>query len=194
MSTVTNRKDRRTQRTLVLLRNGFIEAMREKGFAAMSIQDITDRANVNRGTFYIHYADKYMLLDEIVRDNFRNMLQKQALLPGSRWDKETLQRIIVTVLSCFEGKYRHRPPSARFPAALLEQTIHEELNGAILQLIEQDKGRESNPSQQAEARARVIGWAIFGTAIQWSQEPVGVPIDQMANTILSVITDGGPTS
>ena len=43
--------------------------MREKGFAATSIQDITARANVNRGTFYLHFTDKYMLLDALLKQS-----------------------------------------------------------------------------------------------------------------------------
>jgi AcrR family transcriptional regulator len=35
----------------------------EKGFAAITVQDLADRAMVNRSTFYRHFLDKYDLLD-----------------------------------------------------------------------------------------------------------------------------------
>ena len=41
-----------------------------------------------------------------------------------------------------------------------------------------------------EQIARIAGWAIFGTAIQWSQEPMTVSSAEMAQTILLVIMDG----
>jgi AcrR family transcriptional regulator len=59
MATPPKGMDRRVQRTHQLLRQAAIETMKEKGFVAMTIQDIADRANVNRGTFYAHYPDKY---------------------------------------------------------------------------------------------------------------------------------------
>jgi AcrR family transcriptional regulator len=33
-----------------------------KGFQAVSIQDITDKAGINRATFHAHFTDKYQLL------------------------------------------------------------------------------------------------------------------------------------
>ncbi|MBW7457234.1 TetR/AcrR family transcriptional regulator [Paenibacillus sepulcri] len=189
MAVTRKGEDRRIQRTCQLIRTGFVEIMREKGFAAVTIQDIADRANVNRGTFYIHYTDKYMLLDEIVRDNFGKMLT-DALPPDPNWDKRTLQIIILTVLSCFEGKYRHQQPSSRFPALLLERTIKEELENYLIQLIKQDRDGDPQELARLEARVQVINWAIFGAAIQWGQEPVRIAKEQMADAILSVIVDG----
>src|SRR5207245_2778046 len=55
--------DPRVKRTRKLLQQAFIELFQEKGFAAISIQDITERATVNRATFYAHFPDKYALLD-----------------------------------------------------------------------------------------------------------------------------------
>jgi len=69
MATPPKRVDRRVQRTRQLLRQAAIEIMQEKGFLEMTIQNIADRANVNRGTFYAHFADKYALLDEIIRES-----------------------------------------------------------------------------------------------------------------------------
>jgi AcrR family transcriptional regulator len=54
--------DRRIQRTQQLLRDALIELIVEKGYDDVSIQDITDRANVARTTFYLHYRDKEELL------------------------------------------------------------------------------------------------------------------------------------
>lgn len=183
------REDRRIQRTRQLLRKGFVEAMREKGFAAMSIQDITDRANVNRGTFYIHFSDKYTLLDEIVRDNFGQLLAN-LLPPEPRWDRRNLQLFILTVFNCFESKYQHRKPSTRFPAAILEQAIHEEITNYLIRWIRPAGVIESSEHMRWEMRARVISWAIFGAAINWSQETLKISVDQMADAVLSVIMDG----
>jgi AcrR family transcriptional regulator len=48
MATSPKGTDRRVQKTRNLIRSASIEIMKEKGFTAMTIQDITDRANVNR--------------------------------------------------------------------------------------------------------------------------------------------------
>ncbi len=56
-----DKNDRRSQRTRKALRNAFVELMMEKGYDAISIKDIIERANVGRSTFYSHYADKERL-------------------------------------------------------------------------------------------------------------------------------------
>lgn len=54
--------DRRIQRTRQLLLNALIELISEKGYATLTVQDIIDRANVGRSTFYSHFQDKEALL------------------------------------------------------------------------------------------------------------------------------------
>lgn len=43
----------------------FMELLSKKEFSKVSIKDITTNASINRGTFYLHYVDKYELLDQI---------------------------------------------------------------------------------------------------------------------------------
>ncbi|MCB9455903.1 MAG: TetR/AcrR family transcriptional regulator [Anaerolineaceae bacterium] len=62
MSEVVEKMDRRKQRTRQYLRDALMALIVEKGYEAISIQDITDRANVSRPTFYLHYRDKEELL------------------------------------------------------------------------------------------------------------------------------------
>lgn len=50
--------DRRVQRTRALLQKTLIELIRERGYDAVTIQDIADRADVGRTTFYLHYGSK----------------------------------------------------------------------------------------------------------------------------------------
>lgn len=186
MTEANRGEDRRIRRTRQLLQQAFIETIRDKGFAAMTIQDITERANVNRGTFYIHYEDKYRLLDEVVRENFRNRVS-DALPPEPGWNGVTLKRLILTVLDCFEKKYQHRPPASRFPAEPLERAIQEELTVFLGRLLQDHDVHNGVPP---EAASRVISWAIFGPTVQWSQEPLVVTAEQMADAIYRVIAEG----
>lgn len=50
--------DRRVQRTRELLQKALIELISERGYGAITIQEIVDRANVGRTTFYTHYSSK----------------------------------------------------------------------------------------------------------------------------------------
>ena len=69
MSTV----DRRILRSQEAIKKAFIELMSEKNFDHITIQDIADRANVNRRTIYLHYLDKYDLLDKLIEEHINAM-------------------------------------------------------------------------------------------------------------------------
>ena len=49
------KEDRRIRRTKRLLRQALAELMNEKDFKDITVKEITDRADLNRGTFYFHY-------------------------------------------------------------------------------------------------------------------------------------------
>lgn len=57
-------EDLRVRRTRTTLQKALIELTVEKGFAAVTVRDLCERAMVNRSTFYRHYIDKYDLLDQ----------------------------------------------------------------------------------------------------------------------------------
>jgi AcrR family transcriptional regulator len=62
------KEDRRSKRTRQMLGNALVELMLEKRFEDITVQDILDKANVGRSTFYAHYPDKEsLLLSELER-------------------------------------------------------------------------------------------------------------------------------
>ena len=61
-------EDRRTRRSKKMLKQGLMELLREKGFSRISVRDITERADMNRGTFYLHYTDTTDLMRSVAED------------------------------------------------------------------------------------------------------------------------------
>jgi AcrR family transcriptional regulator len=72
-------EDLRVRRTRKLLMQSLVELVIEKGFSAITVQDIADRAMVNRATFYRHYLDKYDLLDHYMNDIYELTAAQEAL-------------------------------------------------------------------------------------------------------------------
>jgi AcrR family transcriptional regulator len=61
--------DLRVKRTQKMIAEAFIKLVGEKGYEALTIQDIADEAMINRATFYAHFKDKQDLYDQML-DNF----------------------------------------------------------------------------------------------------------------------------
>src|SRR6516162_7589468 len=59
------RKNLRLRRTQKLLREALIDLIEERGFEALTIGELTDRAMVSRAAFYRNYQDKYDLVEQI---------------------------------------------------------------------------------------------------------------------------------
>jgi AcrR family transcriptional regulator len=66
--------DRRILRTKEAINKAFLKLFTEKEFDRITINDIADEANVNRGTIYLHYADKYDLFNKSVEDLLNKMI------------------------------------------------------------------------------------------------------------------------
>lgn len=71
------KEDRRVRRTQNILKESLVQLMSEKAFKDITIKDITERADLNRGTFYLHYSDTYDLLTAMengVLEDFQEMI------------------------------------------------------------------------------------------------------------------------
>jgi AcrR family transcriptional regulator len=89
--------DRRVQRTRRTLREALLSLILDRGWEAFSVQDVCDRADVGRSTFYTHYADKEDLLVSGF-DDFRKDLHEQLApaakaehLPGFRYARRLIE-------------------------------------------------------------------------------------------------------
>lgn len=59
---MSKKLDPRVRRTRQLLRDALVALIDEQGYEKITVQDITQRATLNRATFYLHYRDKLDLL------------------------------------------------------------------------------------------------------------------------------------
>jgi len=60
------REDRRTRYTKQVIHEAFFALLGEGGFDKITVTGLCRRADINRGTFYLHYVDKFALLDEVI--------------------------------------------------------------------------------------------------------------------------------
>jgi len=71
LSEVDRNQDRRVKRTRQVIRDAFIALVGQKGFEAVTVQEITEAADIHRSTFYFHFQDKYDLLEQCNREMFQ---------------------------------------------------------------------------------------------------------------------------
>ncbi len=187
MAKAPKENDLRVQRTRQSLKNASREVLQEKGFSAVSIQDITGRAMVNRSTFYAHFTDKYELLTILFREQFQQAMASK--LPStSSWEPQTLLLLIEAVLDYFDGFYDHCQ-SAQSTGHIFEHATREELYTLLLTWLRRD-AENKRWQVPAETVAQIVSWGIFGAAVKWSQEAHAKSKRQMTQDIFQVINEG----
>ena len=106
MSKKGEKLDPRVVRTRKLLREALIDLIPEKGYDAITIKDISERATLNRATFYLHYRDKEDLLDRGFEEIW-DELTRDNPFPQTSGGALSLDATRATVLRDFEHLERH---------------------------------------------------------------------------------------
>jgi AcrR family transcriptional regulator len=152
--------DPRVKRTRGLILQSFENLLAEKNFESVSVQDVTDKAQINRATFYAHFQDKYALLDFSIQQMFMQEIEKRTLNVCS-YSPDNLRNLILAVCE-FLGKLHTScaQPHDQFES-LVEGTIKKQIFDLLSYWL-----RKSKPP--TELPATVATWAIYGLASHYS--------------------------
>ena len=101
---------RQVQRTRHLLEEACIALILESGYEAVTIQDILDRANVGRSTFYSHYTDKeallmsrFQALQQAFEEHARIIFEHESF---DQIDPQTITNLPLMMLKYVEHEHR----------------------------------------------------------------------------------------
>jgi AcrR family transcriptional regulator len=181
--------DPRVKRTRQLLQQAFLELFQEKSFAAITVQDIAERATVNRATFYAHFEDKYDLLDSIIREQFQRVVA--GTLPSAPGkDVGSLRQLIQAVFDFMGEFHSHCPPTDTQFGPMFERAVQQELYALLLAWLKQAPAAGAGRQVPPETLASVMSWAIFGTAAHWSQNTQTPSAEVMTTQVLLALTEG----
>lgn len=63
-------QDRRIRKTKAVLKSSLVSLMKEKNVKNITVKELCERADINRGTFYLHYKDIFDMLEQIETEFF----------------------------------------------------------------------------------------------------------------------------
>ncbi len=154
------RLDPRVRRTRGLILRSFESLLAEKGFESISVQDVTDKAEVNRATFYAHFPDKYALLDYSISQMFMGEIEKRTLNVCS-YSPDNLRNLILAVCEFISHLHSDcAQPHQQFES-LVEGTIKKQIFDLLSYWLRNSKLPTDIP-------ATVATWAIYGLASHYS--------------------------
>lgn len=160
-------EDLRAIRTRKFIIEAFVELIETKAFNKITINDITQKAMINRATFYRHFLDKYDLMDTVVKENLMaNVLNEMATI-DEVFSVELLKKLFVSITN-FQVSLNSRCHSNfRVMSANIQEILLGELEKIILRTL---TNKCSHHNQQtAQTMANMLSWMLYAASNNWQQ-------------------------
>lgn len=183
-------KDRRVLRTRKALLDALMDLILEKGYEAVTVQEIIDRANVGRSTFYAHFLDKQQLLLSVIEQH--EFLSEQGMAPPAPgapllgfsleiFQHAAANRRIVQVLV---GKQS---------GALLQEQALRMLAGAVRRELAALVPRNGGAAVPLEAAVQYTVHSFLALLLWWLEQKAPCPAEEI-DRIFRALTLPGITA
>lgn len=182
MTKAEKKLDPRVIRSRQLLRDALVSLIAEKGFDAITVQDIADRATLNRATFYLHYQDKHDLLINSLHDAIDELMADidpadDRGQHGSEWPRRPVVKV-----------FQHVAQHARFYQVMMgAEGVPAFIAGVRdymavitlrwLSVLQPDSEKSIVP---LEIVANSLSWSLLGVLIWWLEHDLPQPPEYMA--------------
>ena len=185
--------DRRINRTRRSLRDALFALVLERGYDSVTIEEITEKADLGRTTFYLHYRDKEDLLMESLRDLVDDLIGQLSKLPfgqyTSRIGEAPTGEVLVEAITL---TFRNVEQNASLYRIILRgegtYSALERLRGIIIQAITdllQELERSGkftlNPQVPLEIYLHSLAGAWIGLVTWWLDHDQPYPPEKMAH-------------
>ena len=160
--------DRRVRRTRQLLRDALMELTLERGYDRVTVQDILDKADVGRSTFYAHYRDK----DDLLVSEFEALHPSLSVRPGGLDAGPTgtvgfLEPLRGAFRDADADRRRYKAFVGRQGSDAVRRLLPEPLSNMVAEHIRVQFPDWQGDEQRLAAAARFIVSAFLGMLTWW---------------------------
>ncbi|MBI2885789.1 MAG: TetR/AcrR family transcriptional regulator [Chloroflexi bacterium] len=180
-------EDRRVRRTRRLLRESLLALILEKGYDKVTVQDVLDRADVGRATFYAHFHDKDDLLVSGIEELVASL--RQHLAVAARAGSHESHAGFDLARALFEHAAAHRRPyrahvSGR-AGAVLRKYAHEQFTTLLREhLHDVASTHGATPVVPLEVTVQYFASALLGVLTWWLDNETQYSAEEMGNMFL----------
>lgn len=175
--------DRRILKSRQAIMEAFIELLVEKNLQKITINDIAERANVNRGTIYLHFTDKYDLQEQCI-NTYLQQLQDSCLADGEVTGL-LLQDILVRSFEFLEANvtiYNTLITGSGIP--VFRESMMKMVEEGVKEYLEKYR---LDPQLSLEVEVQFITSAMVGLMEWWVKEGIPYPPAVMVEQLLQLL-------
>lgn len=187
MPSKNNSNDRRIVKSKNALKEALVSLMKTKDFKQITITDIVQFADLNRGTFYKHYQYKEDILDEIIDDVITDLI---ASYREPYKDKDTfdVSKLNSNTVQIFDHVLKY----SNFYSLIVQSNVltgfHHKIYTVIRSLVLYDlTDYIQTETINKELLASYHSYAILGMIIEWIDNDFKYSSDYMAQQLLSIV-------
>jgi AcrR family transcriptional regulator len=170
------RLDRRVARTRQQLREAVVALALERGWEAVTVKDVCDRANVGRSTLYLHFADKEDVL-------FSGFAQLEATLEGLRARAPGELAFACELLGHTQREFRLFRALASTPTS---RRVVPHLRAIALRLVTAELRSLAIAEPRVPLLARYIGGGLVELVVAGLEGSLRAPADELAADFVAV--------
>jgi AcrR family transcriptional regulator len=187
-----NRHERRKLRTRKKLKEATLSLVLEKGFDDVTIQDIVERADLGRGTFYVHYRDLQDILWDIIQDGLQESMQVGEFRSSQGAYPPGYVGYLVTFETAAKHQDLYRVMLGGKGSALITQRVADYLAGSIQDSIESRQFMPDVDFPPAITAQYVVG-ALMRLVLWWLETPNDFTPTQMVDMVYKLIHGKEPS-
>lgn len=192
----TAKTDRRVRRTRELLRRALLSLIQEQGYERTTVQDILDRADIGRSTFYAHYRDK----DDLLLSGFEDIrlalaaeraaAERAAAEQAAGATGEFLQPLL-TVFRHVEG-HRHvwQPLVRKGGADVVVRILRDHVTDLVRAHFRSQFPDATRSQPQLEAAVQFVVGACMGLSSWWLDNDVPYSAEELYSLFRRLTTQG----
>ena len=180
--------DRRINKSKNALKKALLQLMKEKAFKSITITEIVNLADLNRGTFYKHYSYKEDLLDDVIHDVVSDLIESYRA-PYQNNTNFFQEKLSSSAIKLFD----HVAQYADFYTIIInsdglpgfQQKICDVLKEVAIhdQLIE-----NKNTDIDYQISASYQSYALFGMIVEWVKGGFKYTPPYMAEQLIKILS------
>ncbi|WP_077622663.1 TetR/AcrR family transcriptional regulator [Sediminibacillus massiliensis] len=181
-------KDRRITKTKNALHDALLSLLEKSTLKQITITEIVQHADVNRGAFYKHYQSKEELLNDMVDDVMTKLIDSYRA-PYLNTETFVVQELTSAKIKIFEHVYTY----SRFYEALLSSSIIPGFQTKFCQVLKQLSRQDLEIMDDAEIRVDMdfltsyYAYALFGLIMEWIHSGFKYTAKYMGEQLINII-------